>query len=102
MVRRTVAKDGPHPIDVLVGRRARERRALEGMSQAEVADKLGLAFQQLHKYEKGLNRISASRLYELAQLCETRAVAHLTRTGANRFGQARPATCAIIPEPQAC
>ncbi len=68
MTRRTVAKDGPHPVDVLVGRRTRERRTLEGMSQTAVAEKLGLTFQQLQKYERGHNRISASRLYELAQL----------------------------------
>ena len=68
MVRRIVVKDGPHPIDVMVGRRARERRTLEGMSQSAVAEKLGLTFQQMQKYEKGVNRISASRLYELAQL----------------------------------
>ena len=68
MVRRTIKDDGPHPVDVLVGRRVRERRALEGMSQTAVAEKLGLSFQQLQKYEKGTNRISASRLYELAQL----------------------------------
>ena len=68
MVRRIVTKDGPHPVDVQVGRRARERRTLEGMSQTAVAEKLGLTFQQLQKYERGDNRISASRLYELAQL----------------------------------
>ena len=68
MARRTVAKDGPHPVDVLVGHRARERRTLEGMSQTAVAEKLGLTFQQLQKYERGANRISASRLYELAQI----------------------------------
>ncbi len=68
MARRIVAKEGPHPVDVLVGRRARERRTLEGMSQSAVAEKLGLTFQQLQKYEKGHNRISASRLYELAKL----------------------------------
>ncbi len=68
MARRTVKDDGPHPVDVLVGRRARERRTLEGMSQAVVAERLGLTFQQLQKYEKGTNRISASRLYELAQV----------------------------------
>jgi len=68
MARRTVKDDGPHPVDVLVGRRVRERRTLEGMSQTAVADKLGLTFQQLQKYERGHNRISASRLYELAQL----------------------------------
>ncbi len=68
MARRTVKDDGPHPVDVLVGRRVRERRTLEGMSQMAVAEKLGLSFQQLQKYERGINRISASRLYELAQL----------------------------------
>ena len=68
MARHTFKKDGPHPVDVLVGRRARERRTLEGMSQSAVAAKLGLTFQQLQKYERGHNRISASRLYELAQL----------------------------------
>ncbi len=68
MVRRIVSKDGPHPVDIQVGRRARECRTLEGMSQTAVAEKLGLTFQQLQKYERGHNRISASRLYELAQL----------------------------------
>ncbi len=68
MARRTVKDHGPHPVDVLVGRRARERRTLEGMSQTAVAEKLGLTFQQLQKYERGANRISASRLYELAQM----------------------------------
>ncbi len=68
MARRTVKDRGPHPIDVIVGRRARERRTLEGMSQSAVAAKLGLTFQQLQKYERGDNRISASRLYELAQI----------------------------------
>ena len=68
MARHTVAKDGPHPIDVHVGRRAKERRILEGMSQTTVANSLGLTFQQLQKYEKAHNRISASKLYGLAQL----------------------------------
>ncbi len=68
MARHTVKEHGPHPIDVLVGRRARERRTLEGMSQTAVAEKLGLTFQQLQKYERGYNRISASRLYELANI----------------------------------
>ena len=68
MARHTAKEDGPHPVDVHVGRRARERRTLEGMSQTAVAERLGLTFQQLQKYEKGANRISASRLYELAQI----------------------------------
>ncbi len=68
MVRRTVKNHGPHPIDVLVGRRAREYRTLQGMSQTAVAERLGLTFQQLQKYERGHNRISASKLYELANI----------------------------------
>ena len=68
MARRTIKDVGPHPIDVLVGRGARELRTLAGMSQTAVAERLGLTFQQLQKYEKGHNRISASRLYELAQI----------------------------------
>lgn len=68
MVRRIVSKDGPHPVDIQVGRRARERRTLAGMSQTAVAEKLGLTFQQIQKYERGHNRISASKLYELANI----------------------------------
>ncbi len=68
MVRRIVSKDGPHPVDIQVGRQARERRTLAGMSQTAVAERLGLTFQQLQKYERGHNRISASKLYELANI----------------------------------
>ena len=65
---RTVLTDGPHPVDVHVGSRLRMRRTLMGMSQEKVADLLGLTVQQLQKYEKGANRVSASRLYELSQI----------------------------------
>ena len=68
MVRYIVSKDGPHPVDIQVGLRARERRILAGMSQTAVAERLGLTFQQLQKYERGHNRISASKLYELANI----------------------------------
>jgi transcriptional regulator with XRE-family HTH domain len=57
-----------NPIDAHVGGRVRLRRMLLGMSQERLAEKLGLTFQQVQKYEKGINRIGASRLYELAQL----------------------------------
>jgi len=70
MAARTALKDGPHPVDVHVGQRLRMRRTLLGMSQEKVADQLGLTFQQLQKYEKGANRISASRLYELGQILD--------------------------------
>ncbi len=64
--RRTVAEFGPHPVDVHVGSRVRLRRTLLGMSQTDLAEVLGLTFQQVQKYEKGVNRISASRLYHLS------------------------------------
>ena len=60
MVRRTVAKYGPNPVDVHVGGRVRLRRTLLGMSQERLGDALGLTFQQVQKYERGANRIGAS------------------------------------------
>ena len=70
MPARTQLKDGPHPVDVHVGQRLRMRRTLLGMSQEKVAEALGLTFQQLQKYEKGANRVSASRLHELSQILD--------------------------------
>ncbi len=58
----------PNPIDVHVGRRLRLRRTLLGMSQERLAELLGLTFQQVQKYERGVNRIGSSRLYELGQI----------------------------------
>lgn len=58
----------PNPIDVHVGRRVRLRRMMQGMSQEELADSLGLTFQQVQKYEKGTNRISASKLHSISQI----------------------------------
>ena len=58
----------PNPIDVHVGSRVRFRRMLLGMSQEKLGEKLGLTFQQIQKYEKGINRIGASRLFDLSQV----------------------------------
>jgi transcriptional regulator with XRE-family HTH domain len=58
----------PHPIDVHVGGRVRLRRTMLGMSQDKLADALGLTFQQVQKYEKGVNRIGASRVFEIARV----------------------------------
>lgn len=60
-------KEGLNEVDVFVGQRLRELRMLAGLSQSDVASALGLTFQQLQKYERGFNRVSASRLYKLAQ-----------------------------------
>ncbi|MBB2202153.1 helix-turn-helix domain-containing protein [Gluconacetobacter tumulisoli] len=57
---------GPSPVDVHVGSRIRLRRTLMGLSQERLGDALGLTFQQVQKYERGTNRVSASRLFELS------------------------------------
>jgi transcriptional regulator with XRE-family HTH domain len=62
--------DGPHPIDVHVGTRVRLRRNMLGMSQEKLGEAIGLTFQQVQKYERGANRIAASRLYELGKLLD--------------------------------
>lgn len=60
----------PHPVDVHVGSRVRLQRMLIGMSQEKLGEHLGLTFQQVQKYEKGANRIGASRLYEISRILE--------------------------------
>ena len=57
-------------IDVHVGLRLRQKRQLRGLSQEKMAEGIGLTFQQIQKYERGLNRVSAGRLYQFAQLLE--------------------------------
>ena len=59
-------EDGPHPVDRHVGRRVCEKRISLGYNQTELGRALGLTFQQIQKYEKGTNRISSSKLYEIA------------------------------------
>ncbi len=66
--RRAILRDGPDPIDVFVGQRVQIRRQLLGLSLTELGQLLGVTYQQTQKYEKGTNRISASRLWRLAQI----------------------------------
>jgi len=61
------ANSVPNPVDVHVGKRLRLRRKVLGHSQSAVAKALGITFQQIQKYERGANRISASKLYEASQ-----------------------------------
>src|SRR5271155_2142489 len=63
-----VPKKQANPIDAQVGNRVRLRRMLVGMSQEKLGEFLGLTFQQVQKYEKGVNRIGAGRLYQVAQI----------------------------------
>ncbi len=60
----------PNPVDVHVGARLRQRRTLLGMTQPNLGDALGMSFQQVQKYEKGTNRISASRLFYLSGMLD--------------------------------
>ncbi|MBV8510536.1 MAG: helix-turn-helix transcriptional regulator [Xanthobacteraceae bacterium] len=65
-----MAKKVPNPIDRHVGSRVRMRRMMLGMSQEKLGDALGLTFQQVQKYEKGANRIGASRLQQISQILQ--------------------------------
>ena len=60
----------PNPTDVYVGSRVRMRRKMMGMSQEKLGERLGITFQQIQKYEKGTNRIGASRLQRIAEILE--------------------------------
>jgi transcriptional regulator with XRE-family HTH domain len=64
------SKGFPNPIDVHVGARLRLRRTLLGMSQESLGEAIGLTFQQVQKYEKGANRVSSSRLFDLAHILD--------------------------------
>lgn len=63
--------DGPHPVDRHVGLRVRMRRKELGVSQERLAESLGITFQQVQKYERGANRVSASKLWEIAAALKT-------------------------------
>ena len=67
---RSVAVDGPSPIDVHVGARVRLRRTLLGLSQSALGEAIGLTFQQVQKYERGMNRVSASKLWQLSSVLD--------------------------------
>ena len=56
-----------HPVDVHVGKRIRHRRWLVGMTQQQLAEQVGIKFQQIQKYETGANRVSASRLWDISE-----------------------------------
>ena len=60
----------PNPVDRFVGSRVRMRRMMLGLSQEKLADALGLTFQQVQKYERGVNRVGASRLFDLSRVLD--------------------------------
>ena len=60
----------PHKVDIHVGQKLRQRRWLIGMTQQTLAEKVGIKFQQIQKYETGANRVSASRLWDISEVLE--------------------------------
>lgn len=64
-------KDTPHPVDVFVGNKVKNRRLMLGLSQDDLAKSCGITFQQVQKYERGTNRISISRLAEISSALKT-------------------------------
>lgn len=61
-------KENPNPVDIHVGARLKSRRSLLRLSQEKLADSVGITFQQVQKYERGTNRVSASRLWQFSQV----------------------------------
>jgi transcriptional regulator with XRE-family HTH domain len=83
-----MAKKVPNPIDKHVGSRVRMRRMMLSMSQEKLGDALGLTFQQVQKYEKGTNRIGASRLQQIA---------HILQVPVSFFFEGAPASPGLSP-----
>jgi transcriptional regulator with XRE-family HTH domain len=92
-----LAKKAPNPTDKHVGARVRMRRMMLAMSQEKLGDALGLTFQQVQKYEKGANRIGASRLQHIAQILQV-PVSFFFDGAPNAHGHSIPAGAAA-PSP---
>jgi transcriptional regulator with XRE-family HTH domain len=85
-----MAKPGPGPLDLNVGARIRLRRKALGITQSELAQALGLTFQQVQKYERGVNRVSASVLVKIAQRLECPVSYLLGEEGGGQHEQIAP------------
>ncbi|MCC7272173.1 MAG: helix-turn-helix transcriptional regulator [Alphaproteobacteria bacterium] len=104
-----VKADAPDPIDVHVGQRVRKRRMEMGMSQEKLGLALGLTFQQVQKYERGANRIGASRLFDLSRVLEVQIAyffeempeTALGPTSRARRGLSASTSTAYEPDPMA-
>lgn len=87
-----------HPVDVIVGKRIRLRRSALSISQTELAERLGLTFQQIQKYERGSNRVSCSRLVELSKALDVSIVYFFEDTGSDEGRLFDQLDLRIIPE----
>jgi transcriptional regulator with XRE-family HTH domain len=94
----------PNPVDAHVGSRVRLRRMLLGMSQERLGESMGLTFQQVQKYEKGVNRIGASRLFQISKILDVpvqfffEEAPHVGGDGTPARGMAEPDSEAFILE----
>ena len=93
-------KKAPNPIDVHVGSRVRLRRMMLGMSQEKLGEHLGITFQQIQKYEKGTNRIGASRLHHISTVLKVPVSfffedAPGSQLESQGFGEAQPTTYVV-------
>jgi transcriptional regulator with XRE-family HTH domain len=92
----------PNPVDQHVGSRVRLRRMLLGMSQERLGESMGLTFQQVQKYEKGVNRIGASRLFQISKILDVPVQFFFEEAphsdGASARGMAEPESEAFILE----
>jgi transcriptional regulator with XRE-family HTH domain len=92
----------PNPVDAHVGSRVRLRRMLLGMSQERLGESMGLTFQQVQKYEKGVNRIGASRLFQIARILDVPVQFFFEEApqadGASASGMAEPESETFILE----
>jgi transcriptional regulator with XRE-family HTH domain len=90
----------PHPVDIAVGARVRTARVARGLSQAALAEQLGLTFQQVQKYERGANRISASKLVEIARTLEVAPAEFLQGLDSDAVQALGPSTLSLAGAPE--
>ena len=89
----------PNPIDVHVGKRVRARRTLMGLSQSKLGKAIDTTFQQVQKYERGMNRISSSRLYQIAQVLDVPIPYFFDDLPAEISGRRAPGFADVAPAP---
>lgn len=92
----TTKNNGPDPIDIAVGNRIRMQRKQLGVTQAKLAEHLGITFQQVQKYERAANRVSASMLVLIAERLETTVAALVGETNAP---ESDPRTAQLLATP---
>jgi transcriptional regulator with XRE-family HTH domain len=96
---RMASKGHPNPVDVHVGGRVRMRRTLLGLSQEALAESLGLTFQQVQKYERGANRVSSSRLFDLCRILKVPVAFFFDEMGGDVAKQSPSALQGKAPAP---